>query len=304
MTYSSATINPDINQAEIQVIGIGSHGGAMLARLRTSLLSDVSFSMFAENESTEFIRQKIAGTELLIIVSDASDAAAVQCAALIGDIARQLGITSIATLTYSEPDLSPTDAYERLMSGIGQHVDSILRPCIPTSSADVTTPNAVMLAINELACEAIRAIASSVTVPGLINIGVCDLDEIIFSGGCAVRLAVATATGEQRVRQATMSALAAVLLPKEDATTFRSVFIHLASSTRMKVKEVATLLDYFDHANQIPVVIMAATIDETLGSQLRLTMLAAKQQTGDLTMVNAECASSNSLIDCDIAWRN
>ena len=127
---------------------------------------------------------------------------------------------------------------------------------------------------DEVLLQAVRGISDLITVGGLINLDFADVRTIMAEMGMAI-MGAATANGEGRAEEAARRAIASPLLEDISISGARGILINVTggpSMTLHEVNEAATLIQ--DEADEEANIIFGAVIDETLGEDLSITVIA------------------------------
>ena len=127
---------------------------------------------------------------------------------------------------------------------------------------------------DEVLLHAVRGISELITVHGLINLDFADVRTIMSEMGMAI-MGAAVATGENRAEEAARRAIASPLLEDISIRGAKGVLINVtggADLTLHEVTEAATLIQ--EEADEEANIIFGAVIDETLGDELRITVIA------------------------------
>jgi cell division protein FtsZ len=122
--------------------------------------------------------------------------------------------------------------------------------------------------------QAVRGISDLVTVNGLINLDFADVRAIMSEMGLAM-MGAATAAGENRAFQAAEHAISSPLLEDVSIQGARGVLINITGGPSLslhEVNEAATLIQ--EEADEDANIIFGAVIDESLGEEVRVTVIA------------------------------
>jgi len=121
--------------------------------------------------------------------------------------------------------------------------------------------------------QGIQGITELITIPGLINLDFADVKTIMTQGGAAL-MAVGRGTGEDRARLAAEQAISSRLL---DVTIdgAKGILFNITGGTTLSLYEVsqaAEIIRETTHADAN--VIFGAVIDENMGDEVRITVIA------------------------------
>lgn len=257
----------------ITAISIGGTAIRELARSGPEAVQGVTFMALTPEESSESIGPSIEDTDMLFVIAEADDAAATSTAARIGQLALKNGTLAIAIPIPGSPHKK---SLSRQPYGVAPmlagNLDAII--VLPLEeSAGTTNDGSLTPATGDMILAAIAGIAESVTARGLIKLDIADL-KILLSGAGVVGMGIACASGKDRATVAAERAIANLSTSGCDIETADGVLINFTATDSLKLKEVAAVLDLFDHTNKKPLVIVAAVAANTVGDELRLTLFA------------------------------
>ena len=122
--------------------------------------------------------------------------------------------------------------------------------------------------------QAVRGISDLIITPGLINLDFADVRTVMAEMGLAL-MGAASATGENRAIEAAQKAISSPLLEDISIQGARGVLINITGGPDLclhEVNEAASMIqeEAHDDAN----IIFGAVIDETMGDEIRITVIA------------------------------
>ena len=152
----------------------------------------------------------------------------------------------------------------------------------------ITIPNQRLLAVagrnssivetfkkaDDVLLQAVRGISDLITVHGLINLDFADVRTIMAEMGMAM-MGAAIASGENRAVEAAQRAISSPLLEEVSIKGARGVLINITGGpdlTLHEVNEAATLIQ--EEADEDANIIFGAVIDESMGDEVRITVIA------------------------------
>ena len=125
---------------------------------------------------------------------------------------------------------------------------------------------------------AARSISELITEEGYINLDFNDVDTTLRNGGAAI-ISSGYGEGENRVTKAFNEALKSPLLKNRDITTSKKLLFNIYFSQEAEHKfamsETAEITSFITELSPNVDVIWGATIDDTLGEKIKITILAA-----------------------------
>ena len=133
-------------------------------------------------------------------------------------------------------------------------------------------------------------IAEIINVEGNVNVDFEDVKTIMSEVGKAM-MGTATANGPERAREAAEQAIASPLLEGVDLSGARGVLVNITSSKGLKLKETKEVMNIIRaYAAEDATVIFGTAYDETMGDDLRVTVVATGlgRKAAKPTLVQAE----------------
>ena len=159
-----------------------------------------------------------------------------------------------------------------------QHVDTLI--IIPNDRLLEVTDKRMSLQesfqlADDVLRQGIQGITELITVPGLINLDFADVKTIMTQGGAAL-MAVGRGTGEDRARIAAEQAISSRLL---DVTIdgAQGVLFNITGGTTLSLYEVNQAAEVIRETTHPDAnVIFGAVIDEEMGDEVRITVIATR----------------------------
>ena len=229
-------------------------------------------------EDRERIAELIEGADMLFITAGMGGGTGTGAAPVVAEVAKEMGILTVAVVT--KPFLFEGKRVRLANSGIealSRHVDSLIvipnEKLMQVLGEDVSMLDAFKAANNVLH-GAVAGIAEVINCPGLVNVDFADVKTVMSEMGMAM-MGSAVAGGAERARQAAMQAVASPLLEDVNLAGARGVLVNITASAHLKMREIHEVMNTIkgftaDEAT----VIVGAVVDENMGEELRVTMVA------------------------------
>ena len=128
--------------------------------------------------------------------------------------------------------------------------------------------------VDDVLSGAVQGIADLIIRPGMINVDFADVRTVMSEMGMAM-IGSGKATGMDRARLAAESAIRSPLLEDVDFTGARGVLVNIAAGSDISLgefSEVGATVEEF--ASENATVVVGTVIDETMGEELRVTVVA------------------------------
>jgi cell division protein FtsZ len=127
---------------------------------------------------------------------------------------------------------------------------------------------------DEVLLQGVSGITDLITTPGLINLDFADVKSVMANAGSAL-MGIGSARGEDRAVQAAEVAVSSPLL-EASIEGAHGVLLSIAGGSDLglfEINEAAALVSQAAHAEAN--IIFGATIDDALGDEVRVTVIAA-----------------------------
>ncbi|MBI1396470.1 MAG: cell division protein FtsZ [Betaproteobacteria bacterium] len=229
-------------------------------------------------EDRERIVELIEGADMLFLTAGMGGGTGTGAAPIVAEVARELGILTVAVVT--KPFTFEGKRLKIAQQGLeelGRHVDSLI--VIPNDKLmavlgeDISMLDAFRAA-NSVLHGAVAGIAEVIKCPGLVNVDFADVRTVMSEMGMAM-MGSALASGPHRATQAAEQAVASPLLEDVNLAGARGVLVNITASTNLKMKEVHEVMNTIKgFTADDATVIVGTVIDENLGEDLRVTMVA------------------------------
>ncbi len=230
-------------------------------------------------EDRERIIDLIGGADMLFLTAGMGGGTGTGAAPVVAEIARELGILTVAVVTkpFAFEGKRQRIAQEGL-EALSQHVNSLI--VIPNDKLMQVLGNQVTLdeafrAANDVLHGAVAGIAEIISCPGMINVDFADVKTVMSETGMAM-MGSAKAAGTDRARMAAEQAVACPLLEDIDIADARGVLVNISASRSLfQLQEMYDVMEVIKaFAAESATVIAGTVYDETLGDELRVTIVA------------------------------
>jgi cell division protein FtsZ len=125
----------------------------------------------------------------------------------------------------------------------------------------------------------VTGITDLITTPGLINVDFADVRTIMADAGSAV-MGIGRATGENRARQSAERAISSPML-ESSMDGAKGVLLSVSGPNSMTLHEATEAARVVsDHADSEADIIFGAIIDDDLGEEMKVTVIAAGFEAG------------------------
>jgi cell division protein FtsZ len=232
----------------------------------------------AAGESIEELYEVLKGSDMVFITAGMGGGTGTGAAPVVAKVAREQGALTIGVVTrpFLFEGSKRANSAEQGIERLKEHVDTLI--VIPNDRLLELTDRRVSLSdsfnmADDVLRQGIQGISELITVPGLINLDFADVKTIMSEGGSAL-MAVGRAEGDDRARIAAEQAISSRLL---DVTIdgARGILFNVTGGPNMSLFEVnqaAAIIRETAHPDAN--LIFGAVIDEAMGDEIRLTVIA------------------------------
>jgi len=234
----------------------------------------------AAEEAVEEIRNAISGSNMLFITAGMGGGTGTGAAPVIARVAKEMGILTVGVVT--KPfEFEGGRRMKSADAGVAEleaNVDSLIvvlnEKLLEVLGDDVTQDEAFAYA-NDVLKNAVGGISDIIHIPGLVNVDFEDVKTVMSEPGKAM-MGTAIATGPDRATKAADAAVACPLLEGIDLSGAKGVLVLIAASrSTFKLSESKLAMNTIRrYAAEEAHVIFGTAYDETLGDQLRVTVIA------------------------------
>ena len=251
----------------------------------------------AAEEAEARVRASLEGANMVFITAGMGGGTGTGAAPIVAKVAKEMGILTVGVVTkpfeFEGPRrMKQADAGT---SELEANVDSLIvvlnEKLLDVLGDDVTQDQAFAHA-NDVLKNAVGGISDIIHMHGLVNVDFEDVKTVMSEPGKAM-MGTAQAGGPDRATKAAEAAVACPLLEGIDLSGARGVLVLIAANkSNFKLSESRAAMNTIRrYAADDAHVIFGAAYDDTLGDQLRVTVIAtglsrgARQQTPPLTVV-------------------
>ncbi len=230
--------------------------------------------------ATDSIRQAIDGAHMLFITAGMGGGTGSGAAPVIARIAREMGILTVGVVTkpFEFEGKRRMNQAEAGLKELEANVDSLIvvlnEKLLTEENEDILQEQAFALA-NDVLRNAVGGLAEVINVTGQVNVDFEDVKSIMEEPGKAI-MGTAVASGPDRAGTAATQALICPLLEGLDLSSAKGVVVLVSGSkSTLKLSESKQAMNTVsEYASPEAIITYGSAYDETLGDQIRVTVLA------------------------------
>ncbi|GAA4508121.1 cell division protein FtsZ [Brevibacterium yomogidense] len=233
----------------------------------------------AAEDSEDAIREALDGADMVFVTAGEGGGTGTGAAPVVARIARSIGALTIGIVTrpFTFEGRRRSAQAEAGIRTLREEVDTLI--VIPNDRLlSISDRNVSLLEAFNSADEVLRSgvqgITDVIAVPGIINLDFADVKSVMQNAGTAL-MGIGAATGDDRAVQAAEAAIASPLLEASIEGAHGVLFYVQGGSDLgiFEVNEAARLVQEAAHPEAN--IIFGAVIDDNLGDECRITVIAA-----------------------------
>lgn len=230
-------------------------------------------------EDAEQISELISGADMVFVTAGMGGGTGTGGAPVVAQLAREAGalVIGVATKPFSFEGKKKMRVAEAGLDKLRENVDALIT--IPNQRLlnmvckDTTVVDAFKKA-DDVLLQAVRSISDLINVHGQINLDFQDVKTVMGNTGMAL-MGTGMASGENRATEAAQKAIASPLLEDLSIQGARGVIINFAAANEVTLHELSEAADLIqEEAHEDAEVIWGVVIDDSLGENLRVTVIA------------------------------
>src|SRR6266576_3778547 len=241
--------------------------------------SDPEVGRSATHEHADEIEEILKGADMVFITAGEGGGTGTGGAPVVAEIARDLGALTIGVVTRPfgfEGRKRATQA-EMGITELKKAVDTLI--IVPNDRllqvSDPLTPmvDAFRMA-DQVLYQGVDGITSLIMTPGLINLDFADVKAVMTGAGSAL-MGIGHGSGEGRAEEAAKAAISSPLL-ESSIEGAKGVLLSIAGPTDLALHEVNRAAEAITRvAHPDANIIFGAVVDDALGDEVRVTVIAA-----------------------------
>ncbi len=241
--------------------------------------SDPDVGRQACEEHRDEIEEVLKGADMVFITAGKGGGTGTGGAPVVAEIAKQIGALTIGVVTrpFSFEGRRRSVQAESGIQRLKEKVDTLIiipnDRLLQVSDQKTTMLNAFKMA-DEVLLQGVQGITDLITTPGLINTDFADVKMIMTNAGSAL-MGIGYASGEGRAVTAARAAISSPLL-EASIEGARGILLNVSGPSDLglfEVNEAAEIISQAAHPDAN--IIFGAVIDDALGDEVRITVIAA-----------------------------
>jgi cell division protein FtsZ len=240
--------------------------------------ADPEVGRTAAEESREKIKELLFDTDMVFITAGMGGGTGTGASPIIAEIAKESGALTVSVVTkpFAFEGVRRMQTAEEGIEYLTEMVDTLIvipnQRLLEVVDKKMTFIDAFRLADNVLG-QGVKGISDLITVAGMINVDFADVKTIMSDSGTAL-MGIGEASGEDRAVMAARMAISSPLL-EVSINGAKGILYNITGGPDMTMTEVSDASSIIgDSADADADIIFGATIDEDMGSKIKISVIA------------------------------
>src|ERR1700709_1493274 len=241
--------------------------------------SDPEIGAQAAEEHRAEIEEVLKGADMVFITAGKGGGTGTGGAPVVAEIAKEIGALTVGVVTrpFAFEGRRRSVQADTGIASLKDKVDTIIvipnERLLQVSDEHTSMLNAFKMA-DDVLLQGVSGITNLITTPGLINTDFADVKMILSSAGSAL-MGIGQASGENRAVTAAKAAIASPLL-EAAIDGARGILLNIPGPSSMGLFEMNAAAEIIHGvAHQDANIIFGAVIDDEMGDEVRITVIAA-----------------------------
>jgi cell division protein FtsZ len=241
--------------------------------------ADPAIGRQAADDHRDEIVEVLKGADMVFVTAGEGGGTGTGAAPLVAQVAKELGALTIGVVTrpFTFEGRKRSTQAEDGIQALKDEVDTLI--VIPNdrllqiADGDTSVVSAFRLA-DDVLLQGVQGITDLIMTPGLINLDFADVRTVMKDAGSAL-MGIGKARGDKRALEAAKLAIASPLL-EASVDGAQGVLLMLAGGSDLGLFEVNEAADVITQAAHPDAnIIFGAVIDDSLGDEVKVTVIAA-----------------------------
>jgi cell division protein FtsZ len=240
--------------------------------------ADPTVGQAAAQESRDELKEALKGADMIFITAGEGGGTGTGGAPILADLGRELGALTVGVVTkpFGFEGRRRGQQAEQGIDNLRDKVDTLIvienDRLLQVVEKQTSVVDAFRMA-DDVLRQGVQGITDLITVPGLVNLDFADVRTIMREAGSAL-MGIGVASGDNRAAEAARAAVSSPLLESsiEGAT---GILLNITGGPDIGLFEVNEAAEVVTSAaDQNANIIFGAVIDEAMGDEVRVTVIA------------------------------
>ena len=241
--------------------------------------ADQAVGQAAAQESRDELKEALKGADMIFITAGEGGGTGTGGAPIVAELGRELGALTVGVVTkpFGFEGRKRAQQAEQGIASLGDRVDTLIvienDRLLQVVEKQTSVVDAFRMA-DDVLRQGVQGITDLITVPGLVNLDFADVRTIMREAAGSALMGIGSGTGDNRASEAARAAVSSPLLESsiEGAT---GILLNITGGPDIGLFEVNEAAEVVTSAaDQNANIIFGAVIDEAIGDEVRVTVIA------------------------------
>ncbi len=241
--------------------------------------ADPAVGHAAAQESRDELKEALKGADMIFITAGEGGGTGTGAAPILANLGRELGALTVGVVTkpFGFEGRKRAQQAEQGIESLRDRVDTLIvienDRLLQIVERQTSVLDAFRMA-DDVLRQGVQGITDLITVPGLVNLDFADVRTIMREAAGSALMGIGSASGDNRATEAARAAVSSPLLESsiEGAT---GILLNITGGPEVGLFEVNEAAEVVTSAaDQNANIIFGAVIDETMGDEVRVTVIA------------------------------
>lgn len=243
-------------------------------------------------ENAEAIRNALKDSHMVFITAGFGGGTGTGAVPVIAEICKELGALTVAVVSkpFSFEGRKRMNQADEGLDIIREVADTVIT--IPNDRLrGLASKNATMIEMfkraDEVLLHSVKGITDLILMPGLVNLDFADVKTTMEKAGMAI-MGIGVASGENRAIEAAERAISHPLLEDLSITGAKGVLMNITSTSDLTMEEMTEASErIYSEVGEDAEIIWGTVVDESLGDEMRVTVIATGIGADSQSMMNS-----------------
>ena len=230
-------------------------------------------------ENLEDLKNVVADSHMVFITAGFGGGTGTGAAPVIAQACKDMGVLTVAVVSkpFSFEGRKRMRQAEDGINTLKEMADTVIT--IPNDRLrGLASKNARMIDMfkkaDEILLHSVKGISDLIMIPGLVNLDFADVKTTMSKAGLAI-MGIGMSSGENRAVEAAERAISHPLLEDISVAGAQGVLMNITSTSDITLEEMTEASDrIYQEVGEDAEIIWGQTIDDTLGDEIRVTVIA------------------------------
>jgi cell division protein FtsZ len=241
--------------------------------------ADPAVGQAAGQESRDELKEALKGADMIFITAGEGGGTGTGAAPVVAELGREIGALTVGVVTkpFGFEGRRRAQQAEQGIATLGDRIDTLIvienDRLLQVVEKQTSVVDAFRMA-DDVLRQGVQGITDLITVPGLVNLDFADVRTIMREAAGSALMGIGTGSGDNRAAEAARSAVSSPLLESsiEGAT---GILLNITGGPDIGLFEVNEAAEVVTSAaDQNANIIFGAVIDEAMGDEVRVTVIA------------------------------